>query len=259
MHQSDQEKIKYYRSFDQDFVESRDQDRKLGDGYVWIHRNPMYRVLAVILYAIALLFAVVYVRLILGVRVRGKQVLREVRGKGFFLYGNHTQPVGDVFAPALYAFPKHIYTIVSAANLGLPVIGKLLPMLGALPVPDSIGGMKKLRDAVSERIETGKCVVIYPERHVWPWCSFIRPFSEGAFRFPVLCGAPAFSMTTTYQSRGTGKKPKITVYIDGPFFADENASPKEAERKLRDEISSCMKKRSDMSDCSYIRYEKAEK
>ncbi|MGI6204697.1 MAG: lysophospholipid acyltransferase family protein [Anaerovoracaceae bacterium] len=258
MHGADCGKTEYYRSFDQDFVESRDQEEKLKDGYIWIHRNVIYRAVSAVAYAAASLFAVVYDRCVLRVRVKGRKVLRGTRGKGIFLYGNHTQPFGDVFAPVLYAFPKHIYTIVSTANLGIPVIGKILPMLGALPIPGSIRGMKELRSAVMERIENGSCVVIYPEGHVWPWCSFIRPFSEGAFRFPVICNAPAYSMTTTYQSRGEGKKPRVTVYIDGPFVPDEGVSPKESARRLRDEVSSCMKKRSEASDCSYIRYERAE-
>ena len=258
MNRENQGKTEYYHSFDQDFVESRDQDRKLDDDYIWIHRNVLYRLGSVIAYAIGVLCAAFYVRLVLGIRIKGKHVFREARGKGFFLYGNHTQPVGDVFAPAICVFPKRIYTLASSANLGLPIIGKILPMLGALPLPDSLGGMKKLLSAVRERIGGGNCVVIYPERHVWPWCSFIRPFSEGAFQFPVICGAPSFTMTTTYQSRGEGKKPGITIYIDGPFYPAENVSRKEAARKLCDEVSICMKKRSEMSDCSYIRYEKAE-
>ncbi|MGI6211837.1 MAG: lysophospholipid acyltransferase family protein [Anaerovoracaceae bacterium] len=249
-------KIEYFHDYDEDFVSSGNQDKKLPEGYVWVHRNPLYRAASWLLYAVAILCALVYVRLVLRVRFKNRRVLKAARRTGCFLYGNHTQPVGDVLTPALLAFPKRIYTVAGTANLGIPVIGKLLPMLGALPVPDSLGKMRAFQDAVKQRAGEKRCIIIYPEAHVWPWCSFVRPFSEASFRFPVLCGVPAYCMTTTYQDRGSGKKPRITVFIDGPFYPQQGKRPKEEARRLHDEISECMKDRSKSSDCSYIRYER---
>ena len=34
---------KYYKSFEDDFVKSMDQDYKLKENYKWIHTNPIYR------------------------------------------------------------------------------------------------------------------------------------------------------------------------------------------------------------------------
>ena len=67
-----------------------------------------------------------------------------------------------------------------------------------------------------------KCVVIYPEAHVWKYYTKIRPYPSTSFKFPVHCNVPAFCMTTTYYKRKLGKKPGIVVYIDGPFMLDNN-------------------------------------
>ncbi len=51
-------------------------------------------------------------------------------------------------------------------------------MLGALPVPDSISEYKKFSKAYKKRISDGHPVVIYPEAHVWPYYTGIRPFER---------------------------------------------------------------------------------
>ncbi|MCD8248262.1 MAG: 1-acyl-sn-glycerol-3-phosphate acyltransferase [Lachnospiraceae bacterium] len=238
---------------------SRNQERRLKQGYRWYHENPVYRILSGLVYAVFAPFALLYVKLILRVKVVNRRILKECRKEGYFLYGNHTQPVGDAFAPGLYAAPKRIRTVAAPSNLGIPLLGKILPMLGALVIPDSPGKMKEFLTAMETYLEKGNCIVIYPEAHVWPWCSFVRPFPETAFRFPVRFHVPCFCMTTTYQEPRWGKKPRIRVYFDGPFYADEDAKPKEAQQMLHDEIFACMTLRSRNSDYAYIYYEKREK
>jgi len=71
--------------------------------------------------------------------------------------------MGDIFIPVRALGLNRCYIVASPANLGIPVIGPLLPMLGALPLPDSITGMKKLNEAIRSRIAEHKCVVFYPE------------------------------------------------------------------------------------------------
>jgi 1-acyl-sn-glycerol-3-phosphate acyltransferase len=149
-----------------------------------------------------------------------------------------------------------MYAVASTANLGIPVIGKLLPLMGALPIPESLQEMKKFIAAIQYRIKENKCVVIYPEAHVWPFCNFVRPFPITSLQFPVSTKSPSFCMTTTYQKRRMGKKPKITVYIDGPFWPDHSLKEKEQQKKLCREIYDCMVKLSSNSTYEYIQYEK---
>jgi len=56
--------------------------------------------------------------------------------------------MGDIFIPVRALDLKRVYIAASPANLGIPVIDPLLPMLGALPLPNVIAGMKKLNEAI---------------------------------------------------------------------------------------------------------------
>lgn len=248
-----EERTRRYRSFDQDFLETRDQDYRVPEGYQWVREDLPFRIASTAIYGVALVVSNVYCRLFLHVRFRGAGKLRREKD-GCFLYGNHTQPIGDVFDPALACFPKRIYTVVSPANLAIPVIGKLLPYLGALPTSDTLSGMKQLTAAIQLRLQQGRCVVIYPEAHVWEYCTMIRPFSETAFKFPVKYQKPVYTMTTTYQKRRFGRKPAITVYIDGPF-SPEGDTPKQAAHNLCEAVGRTMQARGKQNTCTYIRYE----
>jgi hypothetical protein len=245
-----------YQSFTEDFVVSKNQSYQLPKNYVWVHNNVLYIIASRFLYLLALLFTFLYCRFSLHVKIKNRSVLRQYRKYGFFLYGNHTQPIGDAFIPARVLVTKHIYVVASPANLGIPILGPLLPMLGALPRPDSFSGIKKFHEAIRLRIAKKNCVVIYPEAHVWPWYTGIRPFSTAPFGFPVEDGSPSFCITTTYQQRKHGKKPGITIYVDGPFFPDGSLSKKKQKEKLRDAIHDCMELRSRNSKYQYIRYER---
>lgn len=245
-------KTRYYRSYEDDFEQSSQQDYKVPEDYRWV-RSPF---LSTLIYALAFVISSVCCRLFLHVRFQNRKTLKETKKTGAFVYANHTQPVGDVFDPALACFPNRIYTLVSPANLGIPFLGKLLPYLGALPIPDSLKGMKKLSEAIEHRLNQKKCVVIYPEAHVWAYYTKIRPFPETSFKFPVKHQKPVYCLTAAYRKRRLGKKPAITIFCDGPFHPNSALSPKEQASDLRDRVYACMEKRSQSSNCEYIVYEK---
>lgn len=244
--------IRYYSSFSDDFEESANQNYKLPDDYKWVRKDIFSKLCSAIVYGLAVAFGVIYCKFFLRMKVTGRKNLKGVKG-GFFVYGNHTQPVGDVFIPALCLFPKRIYTVVSTANYGIPFIGKILPFLGALPIVDSLYGAKELNRAMQFRLEKNHPVVIYPEAHVWEYYIDIRPFPDTSFKFPVKYGNPVFAMTVTYKKSRFFKKPVMQVFIDGPFYASGD-TPKEKAADLHDKVFNTMKKRSLNSDCVYIEY-----
>ena len=198
---------RYYSSYTDDFVTTRDQDLRLPEDYEWIRRDARSRVLSALSYGTALLLSSFGCRLFLHVRFKNRAALKKAPD-GAFIYGNHTQPVGDVFQPALASFPRRIYTVVSPANLAIPVIGRILPYLGALPIPDTLSGMKKFNEAVAARSAEKKNIVIYPEAHVWEYYTGIRPFADSSFTFPARLGKPVFAMTVTYNAAASEKSPQ---------------------------------------------------
>lgn len=252
------EKIRYYKSFTDDFYEDNNKTHTLPENYEWIQKGVFKRILSGVIYGLVLLFSLIYCRLFLHVKIKGKEKLKKAEKSGIFLYGNHTQPVGDVFNPALVCFPKRIYTIADAANMSLPVIGKILPYLGALPIPKSLRKMREFTDAIETRLSSGCAIVIYPEAHVWDYCSFIRPFPNTSFKYPVNYGKPVYCITTTYKKRRFFKKPAATIYIDGPFDVPQEGTAREKASVLRDKVYDCMVRRSKSSNIEYIVYKKEE-
>ncbi len=249
-------KIRYYSSFDDDFEETKNQNYILPNNYKWIKKDLFSRIISGLTYGLAIIFGGIYCKLFLHIKIRGKRNLKGIKN-GFFIYGNHTQPVGDVFIPALCAFPKRIYTLVSTANYGIPFIGKILPSLGALPIVNSLYGIKQLNEAINYRISQNHPIVIYPEAHVWEYYTDIRPFPDTSFRFPIKLNKLAFAMTVTYKKSKIFKKPITEVFIDGPFYAEGNTD-KEKVRDLHEKIISKMMERSRNSNCRYIEYRQKE-
>ncbi len=248
--------VKVYREYTDDFVQSRQQDAGLPDGYVWYHENRGYRFASGLIYALVLVYTFFYSRLCLPVRVENREILKDCKDTGFFLYGNHTQPVGDAFVPVRCAFPRRVHTIMGTANLGIPVLGKMLPILGGLAVPDSIDGMKEFIRSIEKHLKKRGCIMVFPEAHVWPWCDFVRPFADTSFRYPVMFHVPVFCMTMTYQKRKHSKKPRVTVFLDGPFYPDADLEAKKAQKKLHDDVFACMQERSSNSTYEYVKYVK---
>ncbi|MCD8005217.1 MAG: hypothetical protein LUE91_06135 [Oscillospiraceae bacterium] len=251
---SSKKQIRYYKTLLDDFVESSNQNFALPEDYVWIRKGKKSRFARPVLYAIAYLFALIYGKGVLHLKIVRTVDMKDYRNTGAVVYGNHTQPIGDVFVPALACAPKRCYTIASPANLGIPVIGALLPWMGALPIPSDFKQMRKFLGAVRQRLQENNCIIVYPEQHVWPYCTQIRPYPATSFDYAVKNKVPAFCMTTTYQHRRFSEKPRATVYLDGPFYADASLSPQAQKEALRDQVYACMQKRSKQSTYQYMEY-----
>ncbi len=192
------------------------------------------------------------------IRYEGKEKLKKYKKQGYFIYGNHTQAFADTFIPSVAMYPKRNFLLVNAANVSMKGLGHFVEMLGAMPLPDNKNAMKNFLEAIKLRIQKGYAVTIYPEAHIWPYYTKIRPFKEVSFDYPVKLKTPVFCFTNTYQKYGKKQnKVQIVTYIDGPFFADETLSQKQAKQKLRDEVYETMAKRSQNSNVEVIRYKKA--
>lgn len=246
-------KIYYYDDFDSDVVKSKNQEYVLKDNYKWIHKNIFYVVLSYIIYWIFLIISFIYIKLFLHVSIKNRKCLKNK--KNYYLYINHTQEVGDAFIPPFITRYKRPYYVVNKANLGIPVLGKLLPALGALVIPDKIHDMLKFREALKYYGEKHP-VIIYPEAHVWPYYTKIRTFKNSAFQLAVEDEKEIYSATTTYQKNKIFKKPKTVIYIDGPFCVDNSLTKKEKSKALAEIVRDKMIERSKMSNIEYIIYKK---
>ena len=202
--------------------------------------------------------AFAYTKLVFHHQIIGKDVLRPFCGTGYFMYGNHTQDIGDAFFPNMLNVPQENYMIVHPNNVSMPYLGRITPSLGALPLPDDRVAYRNFLNAIERRITEGHTVVIYPEAHIWPYYTKIRPFTDVSFTYPIKWNKPVFCFTNTYQKRAKSAKPKVVTYIDGPFWPDTTLPSNKRKQALRDQVYECMCRRAQNSTVEQIRYIKKE-
>jgi len=252
----DKRKIIYFEDELRDEFSKTPLEPKSIDGnYVYIRRGPLKRFTRFFWYRIVWKpIAFIYVKLFFRHKVIGKKILKKYRSQGYFLYGNHTQDLGDAFMPQFLDSRKGKHVIVDSRNLSIPFIGRLIPSLGGLPVPSDRIAAKNFLSAIEELIGRASAIIIYPEAHIWPYYTEIRPFKDDSFAYPAKLDVPAFAFTNTYKRRKRSKRPQILTYVDGPYFPDATLPLKERRKKLRDQIYSAMKERAKLSDIEIIKY-----
>ena len=193
------------------------------------------------------------------VKYVGKEKYKKFKKTGYFIYGNHTQAFGDTFIPSMANYPKRNFFIVNPENISMKGSGWIIELLGAIPVPGNIKATKNFMDIVEDRINKGHSVTIYPEAHIWPYYTKIRPFKSVSFKYPVKMKKPVFCFVNTYQRYGKNNdKARIVSYIEGPFYPDETLPFKEAQEKLRNEVYNTMCELSKNSNIEVIKYMKKE-
>ncbi|MCD8194887.1 MAG: hypothetical protein LUD22_01095 [Coprobacillus sp.] len=255
-----EKKVVYYTDqFHDDFAISRNvKDTKVfKDDYKYIRKNIFFRIGSFIwTEVIAIPILNICSRIGYGLKVKNKQVLKSVKHQGYFLYANHTFGWDPIFHLCNVNPGKQ--TIVPASHQTFeinPFVTYLVTRFGARPTPSSKEMYANYLKGIEYYYKKGRKILIYPEKHIWPYFNGIRDFTSDTFRYPVSLNAPCISATTIYVKRKHRKKPRIEIYLDGPFYPDNTLLMKDAANKLRDEIHDCMKNRVEtLNSYEYIRY-----
>lgn len=248
--------LNYQDELNDEVIEFDVKKKEIDDNYKYIHKNIFYRIYSWITYRIfATPIVWIWFKLFRRTKYVNKKILKTVKG-GYFVYSNHVEQQSDAFSPALICFPQKPHVVVNSDNVSMPIVGRLTRMWGALPLPDTVTATKNFTKAMEQIVSKGNPIVIYPEAHLWPYYTKIRPFSDKSFRYPVIMNKPIFTFTTTFVKRKEGKKPKIVIYVDGPFYPDNNLSRVESQKVLRDLVYNTMVDRSQNNNYMYCIYSK---
>lgn len=250
-------KIIYYEDeLNDEFSKSSIEPRIIDENYKYVHKNPLWNLCSFVLQNIlSVPIKILYAKIKFRIKYIGKEKIKPYRNEGYFIYGNHTQPFADTFIPSIPMYPKRNFLIVNPVNISLKGTGTLVEMLGAMPIPSNKSAMKNFLEAIKQKMNKGYAITIYPEAHIWPYYTKIRPFKDVSFKYPIQLEKPAFCITNTYQSYGkNNKKIKIVSYIDGPFYPNKELTLKEQQKELRNKIYNCMDERSKNSNIEHIKY-----
>ena len=171
------EVIFYSDELNDDFSVKQIKPKRIDENYKYCNDSVFGKFAHLLWYRIIFTpVAFFYNKVVFAHEIKGKNILKDFKGKGYFMYGNHTQAVGDAFMPNFINIPKRNYVVVHPANVSIPVLGRITPALGALPLPDDMRAYKSFMAAIEQRIREKKGIIIYPEAHVWPYYTKIRPF-----------------------------------------------------------------------------------
>lgn len=251
--------IIYYKDELKDEFSTAVIEPKVIDGnYKYIHKSLWKRFTHFFWYRmVATPLAFLYLKVYFGHKIINKKVIKQTKDTGCFLYGNHTHFMADALIPTMITTPKDTYVIVHPNNVSMAFLGRITPSLGALPLPDDAEAAKNFIQAVETRIKEKHVVTIYPEAHIWPYYTKIRPFENTSFRYPVKCKVPVYCFTNTYQKRRFRKIPRMVTYVDGPFYPDVQLSGTQQRENLRKQVYEIMVKRSKNSNIQMNQYIKA--
>ncbi len=255
----EERKVIYYTDeLNEEFSTAKIEPRVIDENYKYIHKNPIWNITAYIIQNIlSMPIKVLYAKIKFKIKYIGKDKLKKYKNEGYFIYGNHTQAFADTFIPSIANYPKRNYFIVNPENVSMKFLRTIVEMLGAIPIPSNKKAMKNFLETIEKRVQNKYSITIYPEAHIWPYYTKIRPFKEVSFKYPIQLSKPSFCITNTYQQYGKDKI-KIVSYIDGPFFPNKNLQMKEQQQELRNQIYNTMVERSKNSNIEYIKYVKKE-
>ena len=244
MQKEQERKIIYYSDeLNDDFAGTNINQQKLPEDFKYINKNFFFRLGAVILHWIVTPIIWCMTKIIYHQKFVNKRALKRAKKTGYFVYGNHTNGMLDAYVPTLLNFPKNTYIIVNPDAVSIKGIKNIVLMLGALPLPNSMGLTFKFMSAIKERVNKKGVIMIYPEAHIWPYYTDIRNFRSDSFVYPVETNKPVFCFTNIYKKRRFSKKPKVITYVDGPFLPDPTLTKKENITNLRNRVYDVMKRR----------------
>jgi len=257
---AEQRVIYYTDELNDDFAGLNIKLKPLGEGYRYMRTGLFFRIFEFIFYY-GIMIPVVYMlqKVYNHQKFANRKVLKQGKKDGCFLVSNHTQVQSDSYIGPLGMFPKKCFIISNPHVLSIRGLRLGMQAYGVIPLGSNLTEKKEFLHCVETRLREGNAVIVYPEAHVWPYYTKIRPFDEQAFCYLSKQKKPMFVLTNCYQKRRFFKKPKIVTYADGPFYPNPESSSLEAAMELRDIAYETMCKRvKEHTTCEYIRYIKAQ-
>lgn len=251
----EQQVIYYEDELNDEFSTAVITPKRIDENYQYIYSGAWKKFIHFFWYRIiATPLAYLYLKLYFGHKIVNRGAVKQAKNTGWFLYGNHTHFLADALIPTMISTPKDTYVIVHPNNVSMPFLGRITPSLGALPLPDDAGATKNFLLAVETRISQKHAVTIYPEAHIWPYYTGIRPFKDTSLRYPIQQKVPVFCFTNTYQARRWRKTPRLVTYVDGPFYSDSALKGPAQRKELRDRVYATMTERSRLNTVEKIKY-----
>lgn len=224
-----------------------DREMAIDENYPYMDYSVRYRLKTQWGYALVLKFFVnIMLRVKMGLRVRGRQVLKQHREglkNGAITIANHVYRL-DCPCVLIAVKAKHTTRIPMFAPNFRTKDSFFLNLVGGVPIPEPEAGMsamKKFNEAFDEFNRRGWWFHIFPEACRWDMYKPLRPFQKGAFTMSYKYNKPLLPCVITYRERkgifrlfGPKDLPLLTVNIGEPLYPDTTQPRKQEVERLRE-------------------------
>lgn len=247
--------IFYEDELNDDFMKNNHLERPvLNEDYKYIREGKINKFFSNFLYygiALPILSFVCFIR---GIKVVNRKNLKKEKNRGVFIYGNHTNVFDMLDVQSFVSIHKRVNIIGYSDASTIPFIQPIIRSLGYIPIPNNIHLMKKFTEAIEYYINNKEDVLIYPEAHVWPYYTKIRPFKSTSFHYPAKLMAPVLPICTTY-TKGIFNKPRLKIIIGEYIYPKKELTERENKEFLRNECYNQMVKMAgSFKQVEYIKY-----
>lgn len=220
----------------------------IGEDYDWLLDKGIKRVGVNIFRAIILLLLEIIDRVGFGLKIKGKENIKDIAG-GAVIVCNHVHPMDCTFV-ALTMGLKRTYFLTLESNFCIPVIGKIIRALLAVPVSENPLKLIKMFSNMNDALQKGNFVAVFPEADLIPYERDIREFKDGAFHMAVKANVPIIPMTVTFRRpkglfRLFKRRPCAMLNISKPIYPDSSLAKKQAAERIKAQCHEVMRRVSD--------------
>lgn len=217
----------------------------LEDDYVFYNYSFISRLATIIVIILMKIFIeIIFARIFLGFRVKGRKNFRKVKKEGLVLIGNHIHPT-DAILVGTTIFPRKLSVTMLMTNLGIPFAGPVLKQAGGVPLPVTKVGLSNFISQTNKMLKNGHKLLVMPEAALKPYNVGIRKFYNGAFRFAVAGGVKVLPLVFVYKKprflmKFIKKKPNIHLHFLPAMTITQYEKNAETIQNLKKEVHQAM-------------------
>lgn len=192
----------------------------------------------ILYYFIAKPLFLIYGRIFLGIKVYGKENLKNIKG-GAITVSNHVHYLDfSIATNFIGGIRKRTHVVAKKDNFDVPFAGKLMSGYGCMPLPETPKANINFYKQVTAYLKQGRYIHLFPEASMWPYYNKLRPHKTGAYHFASKNNVPVVPYVIVFrESKGFAKlirrRPRMSVYICKPLYTNLTLTSKQQNLDLQ--------------------------
>ncbi len=217
----------------------------IDENYEYVPKSKVFSLLSNgLYYGIAFPILKVLMKIVYDFKIEGKENIRNLK-EGAVTVSNHVLFLDCAMVGLAYGVKKVYFTTLEG-SFKIPFVRKLIKLLRAIPIPESIKNRGNFIKVVDNILREENSIHVYPEAAMFPYFDKIRHFKNGAFDFAVRNNKPIVPMVFTFREpkgiRKIFKKKKdVTLTVLEPIRQSEGENTKQRIEDLKNQVYNEMK------------------